>query len=878
MKIIRSLKQLDLIFAIFLIAGLAAAVLLYVGVKNITYTSQVLNSGWQYSWAVESGASPSSLSRGIQADDWQDIALPGKPLRPKEVNTIWYRAELPISDRQEASLFFRSSQQTVKVYLNEGLIYSFGAEAADHKKTPPGSIWNTVELPPGYQGKTVYLELYSPFSQYAGYLGEVKFGSKSDLITEVITKNLISLGLGSVFIFIGLACLMIYYFGEKFEDALQGLGFATFFVGIYSIAESKITQFFIYAPHGWMYTAYAAIYLAPVGYCIFYERFFRDRDTSIYHWLKIVFLLFGISSLYLEFTNLVSIFTTVTIFHLLLIFSMLISAIFTIQSALKGNREASFFSVGFILLCLAGVYDILTIFHPKILFGEQRMTQWGMLAFVLVSAALIGGRMKKLYDVMAVDSRTNEMNYQGLFTNMVDACLYCKVLVDEQGQPCDFHILAVNKTFTEFWDIEKKMIGRRLSRIIPPLYEAKLQFMLDRMALQDKNLELDEPIQVGKLWCEVSAFCPIPGFICIILKDITANKEAEEQIRYQAYHDGVTGLYNRMFFEQEIQRLEQEGLSRISIISVDLDGLKIVNDTFGHVTGDLLLKDAAKILQSIVVNNESLARIGGDEFALILSGVDNKAALKIGDQIIRAIEEYNSQKPLITLSMSLGVATFNRRTDKNLYDVYKRADDNMYQYKMGQASSTKSVVIEMLLAALAKKDFAAEGHVERLISLAGEMAGKLNLAAAETRRLILLAKMHDLGKIGIPDDILFKPGKLSEAEFKIMKEHSKIGYSIANRIHELSQIASLIMHHHEHWDGRGYPDGLSGLKIPLECRILAILDAYDAMTCGRPYSRGMQKEEAVQELQRCAGTQFDPSFVKVFIELIHKSEPQELSN
>jgi len=195
----------------------------------------------------------------------------------------------------------------------------------------------------------------------------------------------------------------------------------------------------------------------------------------------------------------------------------------------------------------------------------------------------------------------------------------------------------------------------------------------------------------------------------------------------------------------------------------------------------------------------------------------------------------------------------------------------MYQFKLIQAKSQKSKVIDMLLAALSERDFVAQGHADRLSTMADLIARRLGLPDDTRKNLILLAKVHDIGKVGIPDKILFKPRKLSEEERKTMKEHAQIGYLLASRSKELFHIADLILHHHEFWDGKGYTAGLEGEMIRLECRIVSILDAYDAMTNTRPYRKGMSKKRAVKELRESSGTQFEPRLVEEFISFVgHK--------
>jgi HD-GYP domain-containing protein (c-di-GMP phosphodiesterase class II) len=169
---------------------------------------------------------------------------------------------------------------------------------------------------------------------------------------------------------------------------------------------------------------------------------------------------------------------------------------------------------------------------------------------------------------------------------------------------------------------------------------------------------------------------------------------------------------------------------------------------------------------------------------------------------------------------------------------------------------------------MAERDFVAQGHAGRLSRMAQTIADRIHLSDDERKNLILFAKVHDMGKVGIPDKILFKPRKLSREEFEKMKEHAKIGYSLASRSKELFHIAHLIRHHHEFWDGSGYADGLKGEQIPLECRVFSILDAFDAMPNTRPYRKAISKTRAIKELRRCSGTQFESKLVDEFVEFV----------
>lgn len=351
-------------------------------------------------------------------------------------------------------------------------------------------------------------------------------------------------------------------------------------------------------------------------------------------------------------------------------------------------------------------------------------------------------------------------------------------------------------------------------------------------------------------------------------RDVTEQKRMEEQLRYFSLHDPLTGLYNRAYFEEEMRRCAGGRYRPIGLIVCDVDGLKLVNDTLGHDAGDSLLIAAAQVIRKCFREGDAVARIGGDEFAVLMpnstcSVVDN-ACRRIREEI----GKYNRANPELPLSISIGYS--HHSSPVNMSDLFKEADNNMYREKLHSGQSARSAIVETLMKALGERDFITGGHVERLHSLVGVMAARIELPEHRLNELYLLAKFHDIGKVGIPDRILFKQGPLTPEEFTEMKRHCEIGRRIALSAHDLTPIADWILKHHEWWNGGGYPLGLQGEEIPLECRILAMADAYDAMTSDRPYRRAMSHREAAEELRRCAGIQFDPHLVEVFISVLEK--------
>jgi diguanylate cyclase (GGDEF)-like protein len=381
-----------------------------------------------------------------------------------------------------------------------------------------------------------------------------------------------------------------------------------------------------------------------------------------------------------------------------------------------------------------------------------------------------------------------------------------------------------------------------------------------------------------KVWIIDLLTSQLGGVISLLLMNTILNglENQTAKILHMSYHDSLTGLFNRLYLEQSTKELNNREHLPLSVIMGDINGLKIINDSLGHSEGDKLLITMGRILMENCRKDDIIIRQGGDEFCILLPNTGVDTAQEIIRKINQSCEEFNHNSPknLFHISISLGTAS-KTREEETLTAIFKAAEDNMYQHKLLESKSFHSSIITSMKTALLEKSQETEEHARRLIKLTRIVGEVIGLTDQQFDELELLATLHDIGKIGVDDHILKKPGKLSPEEWVQMKKHSEIGYRIAMSSPELMPIAYYILTHHERWDGDGYPQRLKGEIIPLLSRILSVADAYDAMTQDRPYRVGMLQQDAIRELVTNAGTQFDPEIVSIFIDIVHKVESEK---
>jgi diguanylate cyclase (GGDEF)-like protein/PAS domain S-box-containing protein len=359
----------------------------------------------------------------------------------------------------------------------------------------------------------------------------------------------------------------------------------------------------------------------------------------------------------------------------------------------------------------------------------------------------------------------------------------------------------------------------------------------------------------------------------VTILDITERQRTEDQLIYLSFHDHLTGLYNRRHFELEMSRIDTESNLPLSTIIGDINGLKFVNDVLGRIEGDKLIIETSRMIQRSCRSGDVLARTGGDEFSILLPNTDRKTALGIMNDIYVACEVYNRKESneIMHISLSLGYDT-KESVSEDLIQVVRKAEDYMILHKLLARKSSHNSIISSIKATMIERSHETEEHAERMAAMSKQLGRMIGLSEIEMNNLELLATLHDIGKIGISDQILNKSDVLSPEEWVEMKKHPEIGYRIAMSSPDLAHIAEYILTHHERWDGKGYPQKLAGEKIPLLSRILAVVDAYDAMTEDRPYRKAMSKKDAVMEIRQNIGTQFDPLMANIFLNKVLEVE------
>ncbi len=461
-------------------------------------------------------------------------------------------------------------------------------------------------------------------------------------------------------------------------------------------------------------------------------------------------------------------------------------------------------------------------------------------------------------------------------------------LLQKQDDPLDLKQIDALPQLKGLWQVDKERLAASELEFMHPIKSrGRLIGILALGKKKSNRLYLSEDIELIKSMSNQAGI-------------IIDNARLYSQAVTWANTDGLTELYNHRHFherlDQEIARGSRFG-SIFSLILLDLDHFKTFNDNYGHLAGDEVLRRVGRCLENSVRSVDMTFRYGGEEFAVILPGTRLNDALKAAERIRNMIEA-KASPATIPVTASLGVATWPI-DGMTKQDIIGRADTALYQAKQsgrnrvvlssevvkGQTSligmelETKERAVSIIYALAATvdaKDHYTYGHSKKVSQYAVTMSEALGLTPQKIATIRAAGLLHDIGKIAVPDSILNKAGPLTDEEWEPIKAHPELGMEILKHVIDLVNCLPAILHHHEHYDGSGYPGSLKGEEIPVEARILAIADAYDAITSIRPYHNQLTPQEALDELKRCAGTQFDPELVKVFCQAIENTLPKHI--
>jgi diguanylate cyclase (GGDEF)-like protein/PAS domain S-box-containing protein len=530
---------------------------------------------------------------------------------------------------------------------------------------------------------------------------------------------------------------------------------------------------------------------------------------------------------------------------------------------------------------LSGALDPESVFNHQA--ALEHPWRWALIhgAFVLAAGVASIATWRLNEDVRAEsaeayrNARESEERFRSAFANAPIGMALVDMADGGIGR-----LLQVNRVLCQiFGRSEQELFERGLDDHIHPEERAEVSREIAQMVaagassvrMERRFLRADR--SVG--WAHVSFSLvrdssgrPVHGISQV--EDITERRRTQEQLAHEAYHDSLTGMPNRRKLMEDLGRRLASATpeSPLFLLLFDLDGFKAYNDTFGHPAGDALLSRLGRRLSSAVQGRGIAYRMGGDEFCVLAQlEVDGEAPLASA-----AATSLSEQGEGFEVTASYGSVVLPM-DGASPSQALRKADQRLYARKGDRRTSAGRQATDALLSALAERNRDLGVHLHDVTDLCEMVADVLGVPEETRAALLQAAALHDVGKFGVPDAILDKPAALDDAEWMFMRKHTIIGERILSSAPALATAAKIVRSTHERWAGGGYPDGLAGADIPLGARIIAVCDAYDAMTSNRPYRTAMSPEGAVAELKRYSGTQFDPKVVKAFLTGLDARDP-----
>lgn len=352
--------------------------------------------------------------------------------------------------------------------------------------------------------------------------------------------------------------------------------------------------------------------------------------------------------------------------------------------------------------------------------------------------------------------------------------------------------------------------------------------------------------------------------VLAIVRDVTESELEKRRIEFLSYQDPLTSMFNRRYYQEKMDELKNKSIRNYGLLIVDVNGLKLVNDTFGHAEGDEWIIKVSRIIEDFIDEEQDYRamRIGGDEFVILCPNTVKTELAELSDQIVKQVAKAKINGINLSISTGYEVHTKGPLEPENLF---ARAENHLLRKKLTESQSMRHNAVDAIISTLNEKSERERWHSTNVSNIAKKLAQSLNMRTEEINDIVTASLLHDIGKITIDDEILNKPGKLTFKEYRLMQKHVESSYKILKTIDAYSHLAEYVYSHHERWDGSGYPRGLKGENIPLAGRIICVADAYEAMRADRSYRKGMSHEKAISELINCSGTQFDPRIVDTFV-------------